>query len=201
MDIILASASPRRKELLQLIFDQFQVIPSQAKEIIPPDVSPEEVPKILAGIKCLDIADSHRQALVIGCDTVVICEGKILGKPKNKDAAFAMLKTLSGKRHSVVTGCHITLEDSNISFHQTTEVTFYPLSDREISEYIENGEPFDKAGAYGIQGKGALFVKEIAGDYFNVVGLPVARLSREIQNLIKKAQQDKKPEKRSQKLL
>lgn len=184
MQIILASGSPRRKELLHLIFDEFQVIPSHAEEVVPIGTPPERVPQILAEIKCQDVAAEHRQALVIGCDTVVISEGKILGKPKNKDDAFSMLKVLSGKCHRVVTGCHIAFKDRNTAFSQTTEVTFYPLSNQEIEKYIESGEPFDKAGAYGIQERGALFVKEISGDYFNVVGLPVARLKRELLPLL-----------------
>ena len=191
--IILASASPRRRELLSLIFPEFDVIPSHAEEelSLPSDVTAEEEPELLARCKALDIAASHPDALVIGSDTVVILPGTegekdlILGKPTSKEDAFRMLRLLSGKRHYVVTGCALAHQGQLRSFRVKTAVDFYPLSDEEITAYIATGEPMDKAGAYGIQGKGALLVKGIEGDYYTVMGLPVAALKKEIEKCSK----------------
>ncbi len=179
--IILASQSPRRQELLHRITDDFEVIVSNADEILPGGISPEEAPVCLSAVKARAVAESHPDKLIIGADTVVILDGRILGKPRDKDDAFAMLRALSGKTHTVVTGCSIIKDGRERSFGESTQVEFYPLSDREIEDYIASGEPFDKAGGYGIQGKGSLFVKGITGDYFNVMGLPVGRLNRELK--------------------
>ena len=121
--------------------------------------------------------------LVIGVDTVVAIDGKILGKPKNEKDAFFMLKNLSGKEHSVFTGVTVIKNDKEVTFSVQTKVKFFELDDREIEDYISSGEPFDKAGAYGIQGKGSLFVEKIDGDYFNVVGLPISRLARQLKSI------------------
>lgn len=183
MDIILASGSPRRKELLHYIFEEFKIVPSQANETYPENTPAEEVPVLLASAKAADVHRQYPEALVIGCDTVVIADGQILGKPKDGKDAFSMLQILSGKKHSVVTGCCVFAQNKSVTFSQSTEVEFYPLTEKEITDYIKTGEPFDKAGAYGIQGYGSLLVKTISGDYFNVVGLPTARLKREIAKL------------------
>ena len=176
--LILASASPRRQELLRLITDDFAVMPADVDEHDTGDTAPEEIPELLAVRKAQALAKQHPDDVVIGCDTGVFIGGVMLGKPKDKADALRMLKMLSGKTHKVITGCAVIKGKHTERFSQTTEVTFYPMSDRELRDYIDTGEPMDKAGAYGIQEKGALLVKEIHGDYFNVVGLPVAALSR-----------------------
>lgn len=181
--IILASQSPRRQELIANITSDFTVIVSEAEEILPEGIAPEEVPAYLACLKAGAVAADHPDDTVIGADTVVILDGAILGKPRDKDDAVRMLRALSGKAHIVVTGCAVYQGSNRITFSESTRVEFYPLGDREILEYIATGEPFDKAGAYGIQGRGCVLVKRIEGDYFNVMGLPVARLKRELEGI------------------
>lgn len=176
--VILASGSPRRKELLGLIFDEFDIIVSDVEEIVSDDIPLEQQPEYLSKIKCSAVASDYPNALVIGADTSVFADGKVLGKPKNKDDAFDMLKMLSGRFHEVITGVTVMCEDVCKSFSVVTRVEFYKLSDSEINAYIETSEPYDKAGGYGIQSLGGLFVKGIIGDYNNVVGLPVAELNR-----------------------
>lgn len=175
--IILASASPRRKELLSLILDDFEIIPSGAEEIIPEGLDVFDVAEYLAKIKAVDISEKYNNSLVIGADTCVIIDNKILGKPADKTDAKNMISMLSGKVHYVVTGCCIVNNGNVQTFKEITEVEFLPLSDSEINDYINTDEPYDKAGGYGIQGKGSLLIKKINGDYFNVVGLPVSKLN------------------------
>lgn len=175
---ILASNSPRRQELLKLVINEFKVIPSNIEENVPDGIAPYDSPEYLARLKAEDISVKFPDDTVIGADTSVITADKILGKPKDADEAREMLFMLSGKTHEVITGCAVCRGGKCSSFSSVTEVEFYNLSKREIDDYILTGEPFDKAGAYGIQGKGALLVKKISGDYFNVVGLPVAELAR-----------------------
>lgn len=179
--LILASKSPRREELLKMITDNFEIIVSEVEEILPDGIDPKEAPLFLAALKAQAVAREHKGETVIGADTVVISDGIILGKPKDEDDAFSMLSALSGKTHFVVTGCCITDGKRELSFSECTEVTFYDLSDDEIRAYIRTGEPMDKAGAYGIQEKASVFVREIRGDFFNVVGLPVAKLYRNLR--------------------
>ena len=181
MDIILASASPRRSELMRLISEQFEVIPADVEEILPDEISALNAAEYLARLKAQSVAADNPDALVIGCDTAVIVDDEVLGKPRDNDDAFSMLRKLSGREHSVVTGCALCLNGRIVSFSEETRVLFYKLSDDEILDYIATNEPNDKAGAYGIQGRGALLVKSITGDYFNVVGMPVSRLKREIE--------------------
>lgn len=181
MDIILASASPRRRELLKLITTDFKIMPADSTETLPQNISPIKAAQYLAVQKAEIIAAKCPHNLVIGCDTIVIIDNEILGKPHDEYDAERMLKLLSGKTHKVVTGCSLILDYRKFSFSEITEVEFYSLSDIEISTYITTKEPFDKAGAYGIQSKGSLLVKKINGDYFNVVGLPISRLKRELQ--------------------
>lgn len=178
MAIILASASPRRRELLKFITEDFTVKVSDADETTGPALSPEETVKNLALIKGEAVAESCPSDTVISADTIVVLDGEILGKPKNSDDAFSMLSSLSGRTHEVFTGVSVIAGEKKLCFAERTEVTFYPLSEEEIRSYIKTGEPSDKAGAYGIQGKGSVLVKSINGDYHNVVGLPVARLYR-----------------------
>ncbi len=180
---ILASKSPRRQELIGYILSDHEVIVSDVEEILPEGIAPEAVPAYLAGIKAQAVAAEHPDDVVIGADTVVILDGDVLGKPKDQDDAFRMLRALSGKAHTVITGCAIIQNGEMTTFADHTRVEFYPLSDREILDYIATGEPFDKAGAYGIQGKGSVLVKRIEGDFFNVMGLPVARLKREMERV------------------
>jgi septum formation protein len=182
--IILASKSPRRQELIRNITDDFTVIVSEAEEVLPEGIAPGEAPVHLSAVKARAVAADHPDSVVIGADTVVILDGAVLGKPRDKDDAKRMLRELSGKVHTVVTGCCLIKNGRERAFGERTRVEFYPLNDREIEEYIATGDPFDKAGSYGIQGKGCLFVKGIEGDFFNVMGLPVARLNRELRDFL-----------------
>ncbi len=185
--IILASASPRRKELLQLICNTFEIIPADIDETISNNIQLESSPEYLATQKAKHIhLNNHYDDIVIGCDTGVFFDNNMLGKPKDKQDAISMLKTLSGKQHKVITGCAIFYRDKFISFSQATNVEFFELTDDEIEAYVSTGEPMDKAGAYGIQGKGATLVKKIDGDFYNVVGLPVALLNKKLNEILKK---------------
>lgn len=174
MDIILASASPRRKQLLGEIVKDFLVLPSNADENVVCD-NPEQMVKQLSFIKAKDVFDSHSDCLVIGADTIVVFDDKILGKPKDKKQAWDMLASLSGKVHKVMTGVTVMTKDLSITFADISHVTFKKLDDKDISDYIATGSPFDKAGGYGIQDSG--FVCDIQGSFNNVVGLPVERLA------------------------
>ena len=179
--IVLASASPRRRELIRLISDDVLCVPSGEDETLPDGISASEVPLHLARLKAQSVAKEYPHSVVIGSDTVVILEEEILSKPESEQDAFLKLSALSGKVHRVITACCIIDGEKVRTFSEETRGEFYELSPREIEEYIKTGEPMDKAGAYGIQGRGSLFVKGITGDYFNVVGLPVARLLRELK--------------------
>ena len=181
MNLILASGSPRRQELLRLITEDFTVSPVDADETLPEGMPVEMAAAYLADLKASTAAKIFPESLIIGCDTVVLLGDEIMGKPKDREDAHRMLHALSGQTHSILTGCSLYYGKQTTVFTTETLVTFYPLSDAEIEAYLDTGEPFDKAGAYGIQGKGSLLVKEIEGDYFNVVGLPVAGLSRQLK--------------------
>lgn len=187
MDIILASASPRRRELMRLISESFTAVSIDADETLPADIEPLKASEYLAKIKASAAAELYPESIVIGCDTTVICGGRILGKPKDKNECREFMDMLSGRTHQVATGCCI-ISGNNIDeaslFTVVTDVTFRKLSDDEISAYISTEEPYDKAGGYGIQGKGSLLIEKINGDYFNVVGLPVSRLNRMLKNFI-----------------
>ena len=175
---ILASASPRRKEILENAGFDFEIIVSDVDENITEDLSPSETVEELAKRKALAVWEENKDAVVFGCDTVVAVDGKILGKPRDDDEAFDMIKMLSGKAHTVSTGVCICASDKISVFSNTTNVEFYPLSDETIRSYVATGESRDKAGAYGIQGYGSVLIKEIKGDYFSVMGLPVSESSR-----------------------
>lgn len=181
MEYILASASPRRKELLKFVVDDFKIVCADIDETVPNNTSCFDAPEFLANKKAKAIIPKHPEDLVIAADTVVILDNEILGKPKNEQDAFLMLKKLSSKTHFVVTGCSIAKGDKTKSFSVVSKVTFYNLSDTEIYDYIAKNESLDKAGAYGIQGYGSILVEKIEGDYFNIVGLPVAELSRKLK--------------------
>ncbi len=180
-DLILASGSPRRQELLKLVTEDFEICPVDADETIPDGMPIQMAAAFLADLKAHSCAKLFPDKIIIGCDTVVIHEDEIMGKPKDREDAFRMLRELSGEVHSVLTGVSLYYNTQTTVFTTETKVKFYPLSDDEIDAYLDTGEPFDKAGAYGIQGKGSLLVKAIKGDYFNVVGLPVASLSRNLK--------------------
>ena len=181
--IILASASPRRRELLEMFGFDIDVRPSSCSEDIRADTPAELVMK-LSDLKCSDVAGRiHRQAcedadIVLGADTVVVLGNTVIGKPKDEEDAFKILRSLSGKVHSVYTGVTIFCISSGKkeTFFEKTDVEFYEITDEDIKNYISTGEPMDKAGAYGVQGKGAFLVKRIDGDFYTVVGLPAARV-------------------------
>ncbi len=181
--IILASQSPRRRELLSVLFNEFDVMVSNADETMPQNLAPSECVTEIAYRKLCDVTQSCAGALVIAADTIVVLNGKILGKPKDANDAFDMLRELSANTHTVYTGVAISYRNKVSTFAEETKVTFRKLDDATITAYIKTGEPMDKAGAYGIQNKGALFVEKIEGDYFNVVGLPICRLSKELEKL------------------
>lgn len=177
--ILLASGSPRRRELLAMIAPDFAVAPGRdVDESYPSDIPAEKVAEYLSKVK----ADAYIDLLaddeiIITADTVVIIDGRILGKPAGRDDAVAMLRSLSGRRHKVVTGVTVTAKDRSISFDETTVVEFAPLSDDEIDAYVDTFRSYDKAGAYGIQEWiGAVGIKGIEGCYYNVMGLPVHTL-------------------------
>ncbi len=182
--IILASASPRRRELLGMICHDFSVVVSECEEIVS-STEPEEVTIELSKQKAQAVAAGRADAVVIGADTVVSIDGEILGKPKDREDACRMLRMLSGRTHQVSTGVTIlqTGPDADVrwesSFAETTLVHVAPFSERELRSYLDTDEPYDKAGAYGIQGMFGKFISGIEGDYNNVVGLPVHRLYEE----------------------
>ena len=179
-ELILASGSPRRKELLETAGLTFRITVADITEVIPDGASPEEAVMSLAMQKAQAVAELNPDCVVLGSDTVVVNDGRILGKPADEADAKDMLRALSGKTHKVCTGVAIIGPEKTKNFCETTEVEFHELTEKEISDYVKTGEPMDKAGAYGIQGKGCVLVKRINGDYFNVVGLPVSKVYREL---------------------
>lgn len=192
-EIILASQSPRRKELLAQIGIKYKCMPATGEETIDRQLAEEErfilLPQLLAVQKAEEIAGQVKNKWILAADTIVECEGEILGKPKDKEDARRMLSMLSGREHRVHTGVCLLkqgLEEADskkITFTETTKVFFYDISKEEIEVYMESCEPFDKAGAYGIQGKAAAFIRGIEGDYNNVVGLPLSRVYQELKQL------------------
>lgn len=174
--IILASQSPRRKELLSLLGLEYDAIPADIDEQIDPSNDLVKEIEKLSYQKANHIYSNHKDCLVIGADTIVKINNEVLGKPKNYDDASKMLHMLSNNTHEVVTGVTIIVDDKIETFSSIANVTFYPLTDREIDEYIKTNEPMDKAGAYAIQGIGAKFIKTIDGDFYTIMGLPIAEL-------------------------
>lgn len=179
MNIILASGSPRRKEILENTNLQFSVITSDIDERIFENEEPIQLVLRLAFEKCMSVAQNNPSDLVIGADTIVVLDNEILGKPKNEEEAFNTLSKLSNREHQVITGMSIVnLEnEKKIVDYAISNVNFKKLTDQDIKDYISTKECLDKAGSYGIQGYGALLVEEIKGDYFNIVGLPISKLS------------------------
>ena len=178
--IILASASPRRAELLDQIGVKFELIPSQIEERPHLDEAPSDYITRIARAKVIAVARQQESGLIIGADTVVVLDGRLLGKPEDDHDARTMLKQLSGRWHAVMTGVALYDVESRreVADYEKTLVKFAQLTDREIDWYVQTGETKDKAGAYGIQGLGGLFVDEIAGNYYNVVGLPIPLVYR-----------------------
>lgn len=177
---ILASLSPRRKELLDLLGLEFETMGSSVEEIFDPNEPIEDAIVDLAYRKALAVFRYHKDRIVLGFDTDVVIDGVVLGKPVDKEDAKRMLGLLQGRTHSVITGCAIVSKELSTTFYEKARVTFYPMTEAEIETYADTEEPFDKAGAYAIQGYGARFVQAISGDYYTIMGLPLARLYHEL---------------------
>ena len=180
MNIVLASASPRRKELMEMLgVENMKIFPAKGEEIPPEHAGPEELVMALSAAKAREVAARCApEDLVIGADTIVWVDGRPFGKPRDAAHAAAMLRRLSGDAHEVYTGVTVIREGKTLSRWERSLVRFRPLEEEEIARYIATGEPMDKAGAYGAQGKGALFVERIEGDFFNVMGLPLCLLGK-----------------------
>jgi len=189
MNLILASQSPRRKELLGLLGIPFTIQISQADETMESGKAPVQQVAEVSRRKALATTASADD-VVIAADTIVVCDNVILGKPKDYDDACRMLRMLSGRTHQVMTGMTVLCGDRIYSCTETTDVTFRPLSDREIRRYADSGEPMDKAGAYGIQGGAAIFAEKLCGDYYNVMGLPVCRLVQVLREVVPELMED-----------
>ena len=185
MGMVLASASPRRRELLNMLeVDDLKIIPARGEEIITEGMTPSEAVCSLSRAKADEVSLLCTKGdIVIAADTVVAIDGRILGKPVNQEDAFQMLSMLSGRTHTVFTGVTILKDETVYTEYERTSVHFRELTEREIRAYIETGEPMDKAGAYGAQGIGSLFVESIEGDFFNVMGLPLCRLSKMLEKM------------------
>jgi len=181
--IILASESPRRKELFGKLGIPFDVQPSSVNEEVEGEHTPEEFALSIAKLKATAIAEKNPHAVVIGADTTVRLGNELLSKPANNEEAKKYLQKLSGKVHNVITGVSIQGMGSSLGFTESTLVKFYDLTDEQIDAYVATGDSLDKAGAYGIQTMGGLFVEKIQGDYNNVVGLPISRLFQTLLNL------------------
>lgn len=183
--IILASSSARRKELLEMIGLKFKVVVSNLDEKIDPELKlkPHDLVKKLSLEKAKVVFENYKDSIIIAADTFVVCSGKILGKPKNKEDAKKMLKFISGKIHVIITGFTIIDGNNVITKSDETKVWMRKISNEEITAYIRTGEPFDKAGAYAIQGLGSIFIEKIEGNFDNAVGLPIYTLAQELKNL------------------
>ena len=189
MQLILASQSPRRKELLGLFHIPFTVCVADIDETM--DLH-KPVYDEVARVSCAkaQAVACDPEDVVIAADTVVVCDGQVLGKPADKADAYRMLRLLSGRDHQVMTGMTVLRGDKKLTCTEVTDIHFRELSDREIYSYIETGEPMDKAGSYGIQGGAALFVQRLNGDYYNVMGLPVCRLALALQQIAPEIMED-----------
>ena len=184
--VILASGSPRRKELLEQMGVSFEIITSKCEEVIT-STNPEDVVKELSKMKAEDVAkEIQAPAIILGADTVVAHNGRILGKPKDKEDAIQMISSFAGQEHQVYTGVCIIIKKADgtkelVSFAEGTKVVVYPMTEQEILDYVESGECDDKAGSYAIQGLFAPYIKEIAGDYYNIVGFPIAGIYQRLK--------------------
>lgn len=180
-DILLASKSPRRRELFSIITDRFDCTVAPVDESSIRETDAEQLCIALGTLKCRAVAAQQPDAVVVGCDTVVEVDGRILGKPHSKDEAREMLQLLSGRAHNVFTGVCISHQGRESAFAACTGVRFFAIPDEEIEKYINTEEPYDKAGAYGIQGWMARWLEGLDGDYFNVMGLPVSRVYAQLR--------------------
>ncbi len=191
MQLILASGSPRRKELLGLFGIPFTVRAADIDETMNPAGNPFDEVARLSREKALAVPRGEDD-VVIAADTIVVCNGRVLGKPKSEAQAAEMLTMLSGQAHQVMTGCTLLRGDRQQTFTEVTDLHFRPLSQGEIRRYVATGEPMDKAGAYGIQGGAALFCTRMEGDYYNVMGLPVCRLWQSLREIAPEWMEDTK---------
>ena len=182
MNLILASASPRRQELLKVFGCPFTVRAADIDETMDPDKAPFDEVARVSRQKAQAIA-AGQDDVIIAADTIVVCCGKVLGKPRDAEDARRMLSLLSGRDHQVMTGCTVVRGSRAVTFTEVTDLHFRPLLPQEIRRYILTGEPMDKAGAYGIQGGGALFCQRMEGDYYNVMGLPLCRLGQVLRDM------------------
>lgn len=189
MKLILASQSPRRKELLGLLGIPFDIRVSNVDETMDPSQEPARQVALVSRRKA-EATPRDPDSVVIAADTIVVCDGQILGKPKDRADAIRMLRQLSGRTHQVMTGMTVLRGDQVSSCTEVTQVTFRPLTEAEIIRYVDSGEPMDKAGSYGIQGGAALFAQGICGDYYNVMGLPVCRLVQVLRETVPELMED-----------
>ena len=192
MQLILASASPRRKELMGLFHIPFVIRAADIDETMDPGKAPyDEVARVS---RCKALAVKREpDDVVVAADTIVVCQGRVLGKPHSPEEAAAMLRLLSGREHQVMTGCTVLRGDRAETFTEVTDLTFRELTDGEIRAYVASGEPMDKAGAYGIQGGAARFCPGIHGDYYNVMGLPVCRLGQALKKILPETLEETQP--------
>lgn len=189
MQLILASASPRRKALLSLFGIPFTIRAADIDETMDPEKPPFDEVARVSRSKALAVSRENSD-IVIAADTIVVCQGKVLGKPHSEEEAASMLRLLSGRDHQVMTGCTILYGDRVETFTEVTSLHFRSLSEKEIQKYVRSGEPMDKAGAYGIQGGAALFCEKLEGDYYNVMGLPVCRLYETLCRTVPEVMED-----------
>ena len=182
MQLILASASPRRRELLGLFGIPFAIRAADIDETMDPQRRPFDEVARVSRAKALAVPHG-KDDVVVAADTIVVCDGRVLGKPHTPEEAAGMLRLLSGKAHQVMTGCTLLRDGTMETFTEVTDLHFRPLSEQEILRYVATGEPMDKAGAYGIQGGAALFCQRMEGDYYNVMGLPVCRLWQALKKI------------------
>ena len=182
MTLILASASPRRKELLEKFGVPFLIRAADIDETMDPGNAPYDEVGRVSRLKAL-ATPRDGDDLLIAADTIVVCEGNVLGKPRDEAEAAQMLRLLSGRDHQVMTGCTVLRGDKSVTFTEVTDIHFRELTEKEIAKYVASGEPMDKAGSYGIQGGAALFCQRMVGDYYNVMGLPVCRLGQVLKEM------------------
>jgi septum formation protein len=182
MRLILASQSPRRRELLSLMGLTFDIVVSEVEETVPENIGPGELVEQLALDKAQAVRELHPEACVVGADTIVYIDGEIMGKPSDDADAARILNRLQGRTHTVYTGVAVLTPSGTDVRHDATRVTFAPMSEKEIAWYVGTGEPRDKAGAYGIQGPGGMFVERVEGNYFTVIGMPLPLLYHMLQS-------------------
>ena len=189
MNLILASGSPRRKELLSLFGVPFTVRAADIDETMDPNKAPFNEVARVSRLKALAVP-REKDDVVVAADTIVVCGSAVLGKPHSREEAIRMLTALSGRDHQVMTGCTVVRGEKAETFTEVTDLHFRPLGEAEIARYVDSGEPMDKAGAYGIQGGAALFCEKIVGDYYNVMGLPVCRLGQVLRKVAPEITED-----------